>query len=58
MARRIREEIVDDDEVVVERRPRRVVEERRVGVTTNPAGLMVAVVLAIFILVLIFGFLL
>ena len=61
MARRIREEIIDD----VDPAPtvHRVVTERRVGggygwgMGGNPAALMFAVVLAVFILVLIFGFL-
>lgn len=62
MARRIREEIIDD-EVLVERRApvRRVVEERRYGYGGyggNPAALVLAVVLAVFIIVLIFGYLL
>jgi hypothetical protein len=65
MARRIREEYVDDDVVeVVDRAPRRrvVVTERRggygFGFGENPAALMIAVVLTVFILVLIFGYLL
>ena len=60
MARRIREEIIDD----VDPGPtvHRVVTERRVGgygwgMGGNPAALMFAVILAVFILVLIFGFL-
>lgn len=58
MARRIREEIVDDDVIVERRAPRRIVEERRyAGSYGNPAALMLAAVLAVFILVLIFGFL-
>ena len=61
MARRIREEIIDDVDVVPT--TRRVVTERRVGggygwgMGGNPVALMFAVVLAVFILVLIFGFL-
>ena len=59
MARRIREEIIDD----VDPAPvtRRVVTERRVGGSPyggNPAALIMAIVLAVFILVLVFGYLL
>jgi hypothetical protein len=62
MARRIREEIIDDDPVVVrEVAPvtRRIVTERRttggVGYGFNPAMLLVAAVLLVFILLLVFG---
>jgi hypothetical protein len=62
MVRRIREEIVDDEPVVVHQvEPviTRVVTERRtsggVGYGSNPAMLLVAAVLLVFILVLVFG---
>ena len=59
MARRIREEIIDDG--IPAPVTRRVVTERRVGGSPyggNPAALIMAVVLAVFILVLVFGYLL
>ena len=63
MVRRIREEIIDDEPVVVhEVAPvtrRTVVTERRTtggfGYGPNPAMLLVAAVLLVFILVLVFG---
>ena len=63
MARRIREEIIEDD-IDLAPTTHRVVTERRVGggygwgVGGNPVALMLAVVLTVFILVLVFGYLL
>ena len=60
MVRRVREEIIED----VDPAPvtRRVVTERRVGGSPfgvgNPMALVMAVVLTVFILVLVFGYLL
>lgn len=60
MPRRVREEIIED----VDPAPvtRRVVTERRVGGSPfgagNPMALVMAVVLTVFILVLVFGYLL
>jgi hypothetical protein len=65
MVRRIREEIIDDDRPVVVEQvapvTRRVVTERRTtggygfGYGPNPAMLLVAAVLVVFMLVLVFG---
>ena len=61
MARRIREVVYDDDMVVSEPAPmRRVITERRVGGGgygwgMNPAVTVMAIVVALFILVLLLG---
>lgn len=64
MARRIREEIIDDEVTMARPAPvrRRVVSTRFSGgayrAAMNPLGIGISVVLAVFILVLVFGYLL